>query len=347
MNRRGIIAGGNWIVDRVKVIDRWPSEEALATITEEARGNGGSPYNVLKDLARLGAPFPLEAVGLVGDDEHGRSVLGDCRAHRIDTRQLRALPGSATSYTDVMTVRGTGRRTFFHQRGANALLAPEHFDFTRTRARIFHLGYLLLLDALDARGADGRPRACEVLASAHRAGLLTSIDLVSAASRRFASIVLPTIPEVDYLFVNDYETECVTGLRLRRAGRIAARAVERAAQVLLRAGVRRAVFIHYPEGTYARSRRGAGLWQSSLKVAPLQIKGTVGAGDAFAAGVLYGLHENWRTQRCLLLGVAAAATSLHHPTCSAGVQPAASCFALAQAAGFQTSLGPRGRPAKG
>jgi len=70
-----------------------------------------------EESARLGASFPLEAVGLVGDDENGRTILADCHAHHIDIRQCDDLV-AATTNTDVMTVEGTGRATFFHQRGA-------------------------------------------------------------------------------------------------------------------------------------------------------------------------------------------------------------------------------------
>src|SRR5690606_15953598 len=115
--RSGIIAGGNWIIDRVKLIDAWPPQDALASIVGQSAGNGGSPYNILKNLSRLGAGFPLEAIGLVGDDADGRWIRDDCIAHRVDTRALQATADAPTSYTDVMTVASNGRRTFFHQRG--------------------------------------------------------------------------------------------------------------------------------------------------------------------------------------------------------------------------------------
>src|ERR1700690_2945917 len=185
----GILAAGNWIRDHVKTVDSWPAEEALATILGHAEGNGGGPYNILKDLAKMRAPFRLAGVGLVGDDDDGRSILADCRVHGIDTARLWTVDGLWTSYTDVMTVRGTGRRTFFHDRGANARLGPQHFDFAESRERIFYLGYLLLLDALDAPGPDGAPYSREVLRRARSAGLLTSIDCVSAASGRFRATV--------------------------------------------------------------------------------------------------------------------------------------------------------------
>jgi sugar/nucleoside kinase (ribokinase family) len=205
--RRGVLAGGNFIVDHVKLIDAWPPQDSLARILDQSPHNGGGPYNVLKDLARLGAPFPLEAAGLVGDDAHGHWITADCQAHGIDTRQLHRTTRAATSYTDVMTVRGTGRRTFFHQPGANALLAPEHFDFGATTARFFYLGYLLLLDTLDAPGPDGAPRAREVLRAARAAGLRTALDCVSENSDRFGKVVAPVLPEVDVLFANDFEAE--------------------------------------------------------------------------------------------------------------------------------------------
>jgi sugar/nucleoside kinase (ribokinase family) len=154
--RRGILAGGNWIVDRPKIIDVYPVQDSLANILRETSSNGGSPYNVLIDLARLQAPFPLFAVGLVGEDPAGEYILRDCRAHGIDTRQLRICKEAPTSYTDVMTVQSTGRRTFFHQRGANAFLGAADFDFAESSARIFHLGYLLLLDRLDQADPNGK-----------------------------------------------------------------------------------------------------------------------------------------------------------------------------------------------
>ena len=66
--RSGLLAGGTWIVDQVKMIDVYPQPEQLANIGSQAQGTGGAPYNVLIDLAKLGVPFPLSAAGLVGKD---------------------------------------------------------------------------------------------------------------------------------------------------------------------------------------------------------------------------------------------------------------------------------------
>src|SRR5213593_3107719 len=164
--RSGLLAGGNWIVDQVKIIDVYPQPEQLANIGSQAQGTGGAPYNVLIDLAKLGVPFPLFAAGLVGKDAFGRFILDDCKKHKIDTRLLRSTAGAPTSYTDVMTEINGGRRTFFHHRGANALWDGGDLDFTKVRARIFHLGYLLLLAALDAPDKRLGTKAAALLADA-------------------------------------------------------------------------------------------------------------------------------------------------------------------------------------
>jgi sugar/nucleoside kinase (ribokinase family) len=333
--RNGIIAGGNWIVDHIKVLDRWPAQDALASILRQSIGGGGSPYNILKDIAKLGAPGPLAAVGLVGDDADGRAIIGDCTADGIDATGLRRTAEAATSYTDVMTVEGTGRRTFFHQRGANALLGPEHFDFTGTKAKLFHLGYLLLLDRLDEL-VDGRPRVCEVLDRAREAGMITSVDCVSEDSNRFETIVAPALPSIDVLFANDFETEKLTGIPLRSDGAIGSMAVGKAARNLLRRGVKSWVIIHCPEAVYACNVSGEAIWQPALRVPEEAIAGAAGAGDALAAGVLYGLHEEWAMGKCLELGVCAAAASLSHPSCSEGVLPVADCLGLAKRFGYQS-----------
>ena len=89
-NRSGLLGGGNWIVDHVKMIDVYPQRERLANISRQSEGTGGAPYNVLVNLARLGSPFPLIGAGLVGKDLLGNQILADCQRHKIDTKFIRA-----------------------------------------------------------------------------------------------------------------------------------------------------------------------------------------------------------------------------------------------------------------
>jgi sugar/nucleoside kinase (ribokinase family) len=335
----GLLAGGNWIIDQVKIIDVYPQPEQLGNIQSQAQGTGGAPYNVLIDLARSGAPFRLYGAGLVGKDSLGTQILDDCRQHKIDVRHIGTTAQAPTSYTDVMTEQSHGRRTFFHARGANALWHGSDLDFTRTKPKIFHLGYLLLLDALDQ--PDGRygTRAARLLATAQASGIKTSVDVVSEDSDRFTKIVSPALRNVDYCILNEIEAGKTAGFKIRAAdGTLDTVAVRHAAGALLQQGVRDLVVIHFPEGAFARTRRGEDVWQSSLKLPAKYIAGTAGAGDAFCAGVLFGLHEGWELERCLLTGVCIAAASLSHPTCTAGVKSLSSSMGLAKKFGLRPRL---------
>lgn len=330
-HRKGLLAGGNWIIDQVKLIDVYPQPEQLANIREQAEGTGGAPYNVLIDLAKAGAPFPLLAAGLVGKDPLGQSIIQNCKAHRIDTRHLRATPEAPTSYTDVMTELGHGRRTFFHNRGANVLWDGAGLDFTKTKARVFHLGYLLLLDALDSPDKKYGTRAARLLAEAQKAGLKTSVDVVSEDGDRYQRVVTPALRYTDYCILNEVEAGRTTGFNIRGAdGRLDTVALRHAAGALLQHGVGELVVIHFPEGAFARTRKGEDYWHPSLNVPTKWIAGTAGAGDAFCAGVLLGLHENWDLPRCLLTGACMAAACLSHPTCTGGMGSLDKALALAR-----------------
>src|SRR5664279_6570109 len=158
--RSGLLAGGNWIIDLVKMIDVYPQPEQLANIRSQSQGTGGAPYNVLVDRARSGTPFPLFAAGLVGQDALGEHIQETCRHYQFDISHPGTTDKAPTSFTDVMTEQGHGRRTFFHARGANALWRGDDLDFNKINARLFHLGYLLLLDALDEPDSRFGTKAC-------------------------------------------------------------------------------------------------------------------------------------------------------------------------------------------
>jgi sugar/nucleoside kinase (ribokinase family) len=336
-----LLAGGNWIIDQVKMIDVYPQPEQLANIRAQSEGTGGAPFNVLVGLARSRAPFPLLAAGLVGEDALGERIRNTCRQHKIDVRHIGATSKAPTSYTDVMTVLGHGRRTFFHARGANALWTGADLDFDKIPARIFHLGYLLLLDELDKPDPKFGTKAARLLARAQAAGVKTSVDVVSEDSDRFARIVTPALKHVDYCILNEIEAGKTTGFHIRRPdGKLDTVALRHAAGALLQQGVRDLVVIHFPEGAFARKRNGDDFWQPSLRLPANYIAGTAGAGDAFCGGVLYGLHEGWEIPRCLLTGVCLAAASLADATCTSGIKPLKTSLALAKKFGLAPALEP-------
>lgn len=313
IDRRGIACGGNFIVDRVKFIDRYPPEETLANILGESRQNGGCAFNVLLDLARLGFEEPLFGIGVVGDDEARDFVLSASRDHGVEVSGLRVTRNAQTSYTDVMTDASTGKRTFFHARGANALLAESDFDFDSCPGRHLHLGYLLLLDGLDELGDDGLTGAARVLRRAKDAGLSTSVDLVSEASDRFRMVVTPTLPFVDLCFMNEYELWRTTDVLVGSIPDLLS--LQRAAGTLRNMGFGGTLVAHSERFGYLNT----GLSELLLDCPPVEVRSSVGAGDAFAAGYLLGRYESRAPEECLEIAITAAQMCLSGEGASDGI----------------------------
>lgn len=338
MDRRGIICGGCWLVDHNNSISHWPEQETLTQILARELQGGGPAHNMAIDLARLDPEFPVWAMGVVGNDDAGRLLIAACAEHGVDHTALRVLDGVGTAHTDVMTVRATGKRTFFHHQGANALLSPEHFDFSHTRARILHLGAPGVHLGMDQPCGSDANGWVTVLRRAHAAGLRTNLEMISGAPEEIRRLVLPCLPHLDSLIINDYEAGVLTGIDLVSAGVTSAGAARRAAVALLVSGPLELVAIHFPGGCVAVTRDGDVYAKASLEVPVDAIKGGNGAGDAFAAGLLYGLHEGWPVSEGLSLALCAAASALRSLSTTASVGSIAECRALADAWGWRTPI---------
>lgn len=317
MMREGIIGAGNWILDKVKTIDRWPGVGNLCNILAEERASGGGPCNVLFDLAAMDSGLPLYAAGRVGSDADGDFMLAEIRRRGIDDRFMIRTDSASTSYSDVMS--GDGKRTFFHSRGANAELAPEDLEVIQVPARFFYLGYLLLLDKLDAPDPEFGTGACRVLAAMRRNGCKTIVDFVSEAPEKFARAVRPVLPYIDILIINELEAANCYGKKIRRDdGSLAEHELRPAAECLMAGGINSLVVIHYPEGAAALDCQGNFLTVPSCDIDRSRIAGTNGAGDAFAAGVIYALYRGLPLRETLELGGASSYFNLLSPTANGG-----------------------------
>lgn len=334
---RGVVCAGSILVDVNATIDRYPERERLALISDVVLGTGGPALNMAIDLARLGLGAPVRLAGAVGDDAHGEYVLTECARHGVDVDRVRVLPGTRTSYTDVMTEAVGGRRTFFHHIGANGLLDGEHLAVVDPTAKLFHLGAPGLLPRLEEPGPYGNGFAA-LLAAARAAGLRTNLELVTLEPERIRGIAAPCLPHLDYLVINELEAAALTGIEVEVPGPDADldwAALAASADRLVAAGVQQLAVIHTPAGCVAAAPDGQGWRLGSVRVPVARVRSTVGAGDAFAAGVLYGLHEEWPVPDCLRLGMCAAAASLAGSSTSDSLRPAAQCLALGTESGFR------------
>ena len=326
---KGIAVAGNMIVDMLYPISGFPKPGELTTIVGDmTRSTGGCLCNDIIDLAALDASLPLTALGRVGDDEAGDYVLEKLRAWpNIDLSQVKR--GGTTSYTLVMADERTKQRSFYQCRGANADFCEADIDWDALDVDLLHVGYILLLDALDAPDERYGTKLARLLHHAQTRGIRTSIDVVTEAGERFRRIVVPALKYADYCVINEAEAQATTGVGLVDGTGKLIRANVPAALARMKAlGVSTWAVIHSPEGGFGLDERGEYAAVEGLRLPEGYIRGSVGAGDAFCAGVLYGAWKGMDLRAAIELGTAAAACSLSCPGATEGMRDIAATMAL-------------------
>jgi sugar/nucleoside kinase (ribokinase family) len=334
--RRGVLSAGTFCVDFNKSIARWPNEDTSNEVLAVDRQGGGAGFNRALDLKRLDPELPVEAMGLVGDDELARFLFGECDARGVDRTALRAAPGGATMSVDAFNVAANGRRTHFYHQGVAAEMTPDDFDFSSTTARILHLGLPGAHKAMDLPWRGDANGWVAVLRKARAAGLGANLELMTTKAERLAELGRPCLPHLDWIIVNDYEIGALAGRETRRAdGSTDPAAVARAIDDVLALGSMHWAAAHFPEGAIVGADDGSRCVMGSVALPAAVIVGANGAGDAFAAGMLYGLHQRWPMMECLELGHACAAASMRAVSTTAGVGTVGECRALAKQWGFR------------
>jgi sugar/nucleoside kinase (ribokinase family) len=114
----------------------------------------------------------------------------------------------------------------------------------------------------------------------------------------------------DYLIINEVEGSLITGIKVRdNDGKLSSEEMKKTCTRLKCLGVLNTVILHCPEGGYLLGPEGF-FFMPSINVPRDYIRGTVGAGDAFAAGALYGFYNGWAPLKILNTANCSAAANL-------------------------------------
>jgi sugar/nucleoside kinase (ribokinase family) len=205
-------------------------------------------------------------------------------------------------------------------------------------ARILHVGAPGIHPMMDRGRPDGGNGWSALLQRAQAAGLRTNLELVSLRPDRTADVALPCLPHLDSIVINELEAGALTGIDAPAPaadGPVDWPALEAMALDLVERGVSELAVVHFPAGCVAAAPGGRTWRQGSVRLRREQVRSATGAGDAFAAGVILGLHEGWPVERCLQLAVASAAACVRSPGTSDGIKRAADCLADADQAGYR------------
>ena len=176
---------------------------------------------------------------------------------------------------------------------------------------MLHIGYIFLLDALDAPDPELGTAMARVLYYAKEQGIKTSIDVVSDSTADYAAAILPVLKHTDYAIINEIECCKIFDIAPRNSdGKLNIPGLRKALEEMFSAGLREKAIVHSKEAGFCLSADGTFTQLGALQIEKEKIAGSVGAGDAFCAGCLYGLYNGYSDLQILELASAAAASSL-------------------------------------
>jgi len=256
------------------------------TVIEEAESfPGGSATNTIYGLAKLGVSTGFS--GVVGDDDEGKILLHDFQQVGVESSPIRVKHEAKTGSVLCLSDR-RGRRSLYVLPGANSLLTIDDLDLTYiNQAGMLHLSsfaddrqFKVLLELIDR--------------------LDLSVKLSFAPGALYAikglKALAPILSRTYLLFINQKEIRQLTG-----------EDVTAGAESCLRQGCQKVV-VTLGKGSRLGKAAAVGYIRDAENEYIIESKpghrrvDTTGAGDAFAAGFLYGLVKGKGLRECGLLG---------------------------------------------
>ncbi|MDQ3250278.1 MAG: carbohydrate kinase family protein, partial [Chloroflexota bacterium] len=201
-------------------------------------------------------------------------------------------PHEATAFTTIV-MDNQRNRLAFHHPGALATFADKDLPSSLLQAvRVLLITSYPILPQFRPAGY------AKLLAQAQASGAITAVDIGPAIGQpAHLAELIPVLPTIDYLIANQHELAVCTGepdveqgaLRLLQAG---------ARCVIVKLGKAGAAFCTVNHG------------YTPVPGFSVAARSTVGAGDAFNAGLLYALHQGESVTAAVRFGNAVAALTV-------------------------------------
>jgi sugar/nucleoside kinase (ribokinase family) len=233
--------------------------------------------------ARLG--LRVAFIGKCGDDLFGRFMLEEMRKRAVDTSPVIVDPLLSTGLTVILN-KGDDRAMLTFPGAIGALRADEIPNDLLRRARHLHVASYFLQDAL-------RPGLPGLFRRARALGLTTSLDTNYDPTERWEGLD-QLLPLTDVFLPNATEACALTGVP--DVEEAAARLARIVRVVAVKLGAEGALGVQ-------------GEQMARVPSLPVAVVDTVGAGDNFDAGFLYGYLHGWPLERALRLGTVCGALS--------------------------------------
>jgi 5-dehydro-2-deoxygluconokinase len=296
-------------------------------ITSFAAYVGGSPTNICVGAQRLGLRTAL--LTAVGEDLTGDFVLAYLQREGVETAFAPRKPGFRTGAA-LLAIEPPDRFPLVYYREN---VADAQLDLDDVAAAPIADSRLLQLAGtnLSREPAATATRAAAEIARAAQTDVVLDLDLRADLwpdPRAFGIAVRALLPLVDVVIGTDDEINAAVLTRAEHLrvehGQVTEAHVagdtDAAIETLLALGPGLLVRKRGAQGASVyRARPGGPAQRDDVPGFPIEVVNVLGAGDAFAAGFIYGYLEGWEPARAVRLGNAAGALVATRHGCSASM----------------------------
>jgi sugar/nucleoside kinase (ribokinase family) len=300
MQPPSVVCAGILVADLfVPPLERLPIGGDLVVTEDFLVQPGGCAANTAISLAKLGVP--VSVAGKIGKDIFGDAIERDLQASGVRTDALRRSSSYGTSKTVILPVIGEDRR-YIHTIGANADFTVDDIAFPLAmQAQVFALGGYFVLPRLEPL------RIADLLASMRENGVRTVLDIVVPSSTHHPTLdnLRPILPFIDVFIPNAEEAAMLTGEN----------DPGKQAELFLRAGCTIAIITRGKDGALLMSAHET----LEAPAFPVEVVDVSGAGDAFVAGFIVGLLEQWSLADSLRFASLIGASACIQLGCTGGV----------------------------
>jgi ribokinase len=278
-----IIGFGALNYDRLYVVDKIPAAGEEIVIKKIVEESGGSAANTIVGLSRL--ELKTGFIGIVGFDDEARLIMNAFETNKVDTSNI-SVTSSGRTGSVVGFVDKNGERSLSVYPGVNNSLEISDINIGYAkRAKFIHLSSFVSSKQLNEQIQLIRTLKKE------RPEIKISFSPGMIYARKGMEKLYPIIKETYVLFLAENEVRLLTGLKLAQTGR----PLEKAGKIFLNKGVKLLVITLGTKGCYVTDGKTSKFIASHQ---PKKVVDTTGAGDAFAAGFLFGLLSNKNFSIC-------------------------------------------------
>ncbi|ATZ61128.2 MAG: carbohydrate kinase family protein [Methanosarcinales archaeon Met12] len=267
--------------DRLYAVDKCTTSKKFAKPGEEAdiinaKGcPGGSAANTIVGLARLGLSTGF--IGIVGDDAEGDVIMDEFAVEGVDVSRIRREVGC--SGAALVFVDAQGERALYISPGVNDALYIDKGDLEyANNAQFVHMDSFVSAEQLEMQKKFMKETRAAVSFAPGMMCFKFKFDVLK-----------PIIESCHIVFLNEGEIHSLTSVGYKKGG-----------EILLNVGAEMVVVTLGKKGCYIANE------DIYIAASGACAVDTTGAGDAFAAGFLYGLSKGERMRRCGELGTAVA-----------------------------------------